>query len=73
MHTDMHMTRTQHVCIIQVVDALYHTYLHTLQYVHYNNCMCNYLYLSQLPVLGHNKHCPDETNDIADSSKQHCS
>ena len=24
-----------------------------------------------IPVLGHNKHCPAEANDPADSSKQH--
>ena len=31
-------------------------------------CICNHA-----PVFGHSKHCPDEANDTADNSKQHCS
>ena len=29
--------------------------------------------ITYIPIIGHSKHCPDEANDTADNSKQHCS
>ena len=35
--------------------------------------LINSLITQYILGIGHSKHCPDEANDTADNSKQHCS